>query len=211
MPKCNKLRECIPPLIRKFSAPPNRKIMGLSRSLMISCIQTMKWMKLKTEKDLSYIDPLTVEFFQNNGTSSISVILLTNEKKDRQRVANLWICLTEFEHKTILFKFMCCNKYQITLNHLTPKKALVSVHTISNLTHNCFWKKLRPFGLELLYPYLGRDLPRYWSFESHHNNHKSFTFLKDLACHLTKIVSTTNWQKYSLKTRSLFDIFLHFF
>ena len=35
-------------------------------------------MKLKTERDLSYIDPLTVEFFQNNRTSSISVILLTN-------------------------------------------------------------------------------------------------------------------------------------
>ena len=39
-------------------------------------------MKLKTERDLSYIDPLTVEFFQNNGTSSISVILLTNGLKD---------------------------------------------------------------------------------------------------------------------------------
>ena len=39
-------------------------------------------MKLKTERDLSYIDPLTVEFFQNNGTSSISVILLTNGGKD---------------------------------------------------------------------------------------------------------------------------------
>ena len=34
-------------------------------------------MKLKTERDLSYIDPLTVEFFQNV-ISSISVILLTN-------------------------------------------------------------------------------------------------------------------------------------
>ena len=39
-------------------------------------------MKLKTERDLSYIDPLTVEFFQNNGKSSISVILLTNRRKD---------------------------------------------------------------------------------------------------------------------------------
>ena len=39
-------------------------------------------MKLKTERDLSYIDPLTVEFFQNNGTSSISVILLTNRQTD---------------------------------------------------------------------------------------------------------------------------------
>ena len=37
---------------------------------------------MKTERDLSYIDPLTVEFFQNNGTSSISVILLTNGRKD---------------------------------------------------------------------------------------------------------------------------------
>ena len=27
------------------------------------CTQTMKWMKLKTERALSYIDPLTVEFF----------------------------------------------------------------------------------------------------------------------------------------------------
>ena len=42
-------------------------------------------MKLKIERDLSYIDPLTIEFFQNNGTSSISVILLTNG----QMVANL--------------------------------------------------------------------------------------------------------------------------
>ena len=41
-------------------------------------------MKLKTERDLSYIDPFTVEFFQNNGTSSISVILLTNGHKDGQ-------------------------------------------------------------------------------------------------------------------------------
>ena len=54
-------------------------------------------MKLKTERDLSYIDLLTIEFFQNNETSSISVILLTNgwkdERKDRwtdeQTVANL--------------------------------------------------------------------------------------------------------------------------
>ena len=45
---------------------------------MICCIQTMKGMKLKTERDLSYIDPITVAFFQTNGTSSISVILLTN-------------------------------------------------------------------------------------------------------------------------------------
>ena len=58
-------------------------------------------MKLKIERDLSYIDPLTAEFFQNNGTSSISVILLTNGQKDgwaegrtegqmdRQTLANL--------------------------------------------------------------------------------------------------------------------------
>ena len=50
-------------------------------------------MKLKTERDLSYIDPLTVEFFQNNRTSSISIILLTNGqtdgRKDRQTVAIL--------------------------------------------------------------------------------------------------------------------------
>ena len=39
-------------------------------------------MKLKTERDLSYIDPLTVEFFQNNRTSNISVILLTNGRMD---------------------------------------------------------------------------------------------------------------------------------
>ena len=39
-------------------------------------------MKLKTERDLSCIDPLTVEFFQNNRTSSISVILLTNGRTE---------------------------------------------------------------------------------------------------------------------------------
>ena len=42
-------------------------------------------MKLKTKTDLTYIDPPTVEFFQNNGTSSISVMLLTNEQKDGQK------------------------------------------------------------------------------------------------------------------------------
>ena len=42
-------------------------------------------MKLKTERDLSYIDPFTVEFFQNNGMSSISIILLTNGRKDRRK------------------------------------------------------------------------------------------------------------------------------
>ena len=41
-------------------------------------------MKLKTERDLSYIDPLTVEFFQNNRTSSINVILLTNGRTEGQ-------------------------------------------------------------------------------------------------------------------------------
>ena len=41
-------------------------------------------MKLQTERDPSYIDPLTVEFFQNNGTSSFSVILLTNGRKEGQ-------------------------------------------------------------------------------------------------------------------------------
>ena len=69
---------------REFLAPPNRKAMGQSGLLMIFCIQTMKWMKLKTERDLSYIDPLTVEFFKNNETSSISVILLTNGLKEGQ-------------------------------------------------------------------------------------------------------------------------------
>ena len=72
------LRECIPPPIWKFLAPPNRKSMGQYELFMIFCIQTMKWMKLKTKRVLSYIDPLTFEFFQNNGTSSISVILLSN-------------------------------------------------------------------------------------------------------------------------------------
>ena len=39
-------------------------------------------MKLKTERGLSYIDPLIAEFFPNNGTSSISVILLTDGRAD---------------------------------------------------------------------------------------------------------------------------------
>ena len=42
-------------------------------------------MKLKTERDLSKKDPVTVEFFQNNGTSSIIVILLTNGQTDWQK------------------------------------------------------------------------------------------------------------------------------
>ena len=33
----------------------------------------------------NYIDPLTVQFFHNNGTSSISVILLTNGRKDGRK------------------------------------------------------------------------------------------------------------------------------
>ena len=45
-------------------------------------------MKLKIERNLNYLDPVTVEFFQNNGTSNISLILLTNGwtegRKDRQ-------------------------------------------------------------------------------------------------------------------------------
>ena len=41
-------------------------------------------MKLKNERDLSYIDPLTKEFFQNNGMISISVVLITNGLKDGQ-------------------------------------------------------------------------------------------------------------------------------
>ena len=92
--KCKQeLWECIPPPIWKFLALSNRKSMGQSGTLMIFCIQTMKWMKLKTERDLSYIDPLTVEFFQSNRMSSISIILLTNGRKegqtDRQMVAIL--------------------------------------------------------------------------------------------------------------------------
>ena len=57
------------------------KSMGQSGSLMFF-VSRLKWMKLKTERDLSYIDSLTVEFFQNNGTSSTSVIMLTNGRKD---------------------------------------------------------------------------------------------------------------------------------
>ena len=83
------LGECIPPPILKFLAPPNRKSMGQSGLLIIFCIKTMKCMKLKTERDLSYMDPLTVKCFQSNGTSSISVILLTNGRKGGQTVANL--------------------------------------------------------------------------------------------------------------------------
>ena len=51
---------------------------------MICCIQTMKRMKLKTERDLGCIDPITVELFQTNGTSSISVILPTNGRTEGQ-------------------------------------------------------------------------------------------------------------------------------
>ena len=54
----------------------------------------MKGMKLKTKRDLiSYIDPLTVEFFQINWMSRINIILLTNGRMegqtDRQTVAKL--------------------------------------------------------------------------------------------------------------------------
>ena len=45
----------------------------------------MKRMKLKTERDLSYIDPVTVDLFETNGTSSISVILLTNGRTDGRK------------------------------------------------------------------------------------------------------------------------------
>ena len=42
-------------------------------------------MKLKTERDVSYIDPLTAEFFQNNGMSNFSIILPTNGQKEGQK------------------------------------------------------------------------------------------------------------------------------
>ena len=57
-------------------------------------------MKLKTERDLSYIDPLTVESFQNNGTSSISITLLTKGRKDR------WTNSREFNTSLVEVKIL---------------------------------------------------------------------------------------------------------
>ena len=68
-----------------FWTIPNRESMAQSGYFMIFCIQTMKWMNLKTERDLSCIGSITVEFFQNHGTNSISVILLTNGRKDGRK------------------------------------------------------------------------------------------------------------------------------
>ena len=61
-------------------------------------------MKLKTERDLSYIDPLTAEFFQNNGTSSIGVILLTYGRMDGQTIANLNTSLAKVKNVVCVTK-----------------------------------------------------------------------------------------------------------
>ena len=62
----------------KFLAPPNRKSMGESGSLMIFLYLNYEVNEAENRKGLSCIDPLTVDFFQNNWMSSISIILLTN-------------------------------------------------------------------------------------------------------------------------------------
>ena len=77
----------------------------------------MNWMKLKTKRDLSYIVPLTVEFFQNNGRSSISVILLTNrwmdgqmnERTDGQTNGREFnTSLAEVKIIPVQFRYLCC-------------------------------------------------------------------------------------------------------
>ena len=56
--------------------------MGQSGSLMIFLYPDYEVNEVENQKDLSYLDPLTIEFSQNNRTGSISVILLTNGRKD---------------------------------------------------------------------------------------------------------------------------------
>ena len=58
-------------------------------------------MKLKPERDLSYIDPLIADFFLNNRTSSIIVILLTNGLKDERKGG-----LTDRQTVAILIKML---------------------------------------------------------------------------------------------------------
>ena len=79
-------------------------------------------MKLKTKRDLSYIDPLTVEFFQKNGTSSICIILLTKGRTDGQ--TNSREFNTFFVEVTINKLYISCNRVCLTSNN----RATVTVH-----------------------------------------------------------------------------------
>ena len=80
--------------------------MGQSGSLMTFCIQTLKWMKLKSERGLSYIDPLTVDFFQNNGTSSIRVILLTNGQSYLKHWLTVKLCKPYILESLLIIKVL---------------------------------------------------------------------------------------------------------
>ena len=61
----------------------------------------MKRIKLKIERDLSYIDTLAVDFFQNNPNSSICIILLTNRQRDKMTDGHKFnTSLTEVIKKT---------------------------------------------------------------------------------------------------------------
>ena len=91
--------------------------MGQFGSLMICCIQTTKRMKLKTERDISYIDPVTVEYFQTNGTSCISVTLLTNRRTDGQTDGQ--INNREFNTSFAEVKIKC----QLSMGHISASMA----------------------------------------------------------------------------------------
>ena len=105
-------------------------------------------MKLKTERDLSYIDPLTVEFFQNNGTSGISVILLTNGRTEGWKEGRTDGQINGREFNTSLAEVIKYNKPASTITQLSvsscqsPQSAPewvgladLSVACLSNYTH----------------------------------------------------------------------------
>ena len=93
-------------------------------------------MKLKTKRDLSYINPLTVEFFQNNGTGSISITLLTNRRTEawtdrwtegRTNGREINTSLAEVKNKLQCF-FVKYVKRINTLHRAVPKGFSVILH-----------------------------------------------------------------------------------
>ena len=64
-------------------------------------------MKIEAERDLSYIDPLIVDFLQNNRTSGISVILLTHGRKDGWTDEQTNGCNFNTSLVEVTIKFVC--------------------------------------------------------------------------------------------------------
>ena len=90
-------------------------------------------MKPKTKRDLSYTDPLTVGFSQNSGTSSISVIQLTNGWKEGQNRREFNTSLAEVIQ---IFGITAILGYVgITFTHVIQLGGRVPTATLSEIGH----------------------------------------------------------------------------